>query len=154
VLVVAKCFADGLYINAFPRQFDSPNGTALIKERPALSAALLQASKLRKQFLRYFVEGTFIGDSVLNAPANAFVRAYQLDGKLLVIALNDRTRPQAASISSDLGLWLPSSKSYEVRSYEGLGQERGSARIEGARWFGSTGLLQPGEMAFFEVTTK
>ena len=75
-LVVKKGFADDLFLNVWPSKPDEPNGTAVISDRPALSAALQQAAKLRKQFLPYFVDGTFIGDSVLIQPTKAFVRGY------------------------------------------------------------------------------
>src|SRR5262249_36942887 len=59
-LVVKKGFADNLYLNFWPSLPDQPNGTAMISDRPELGAALLQTAKMRKQFLPYFTEGTFL----------------------------------------------------------------------------------------------
>lgn len=153
-LVLSKCFADGLYINAMPRQLDSPNGTALISEKPALAAGLVQATKLRKQFLPYFTDGNFLGDSVSSLPTEAFVRGYQLPGKLLVIVLNDKKQPTAASVRSQLQYWLPKSKSYSVTQYDGTGQKVGTPADSDAQTFFSTVQLEPGEMTFFEVTAN
>lgn len=151
-LVVAKCFADNLFINAMPRQLDAPNGTALISDRPMLGAALANAAQLRKQFLPYFTQGTFIGDSVQSAAANAFVRAYQLPDRLLVIVLNDRDKAEPVVVRSDLSLWLPAAAGYKVLSYDGHGKplSEGSAATP-QHWSASTRQLEPGEMAFFEV---
>jgi hypothetical protein len=152
VLVVAKCFTDGLYINAMPRQLDSPNGTALISERSALSAALIRASALRKQFLPYFTQGTFIGDSVTSLPSESFVRGYQLRDKMLVIVVNDGKQPTAATFRSDLSQWLPKAKGYSVTRYDGVGKSLGTAAT-GTELFATTEQLEPGELAFFEVTS-
>jgi hypothetical protein len=152
-LVVAECFADNLYINAMPRQPDAPNGTALISDRPVLGAALANAAQLRKQFLPYFTTGTFIGDSVQSAAANAFVRAYQLPDRLLVIVLNDREQAASVVVRSDLSLWMPSAPSYTVLSYDGQGKRVGEATAATPhQWSGSTPQLEPGEMAFFEIS--
>lgn len=153
-LVVAKCFADNLYLNAMPRRPDQPNGTALISDVPELSAALMQAAALRRQFLPFFVDGTFIGDSVLSEPAGAFVRGYQLEGKLLVIVLNDRKEAGAVSVRSHLGAWLPRAASYEVTAYDGAGRKLGSTVAGNPQWFGATPRLEPGAMAFFEIVSK
>ena len=48
----------------------------------------------------------------------AFVRGYQLGNKLLVVVLNDQKHPETFSVESDLNLWLPSTKSYEVKYYD------------------------------------
>jgi hypothetical protein len=152
-LVVAKCFADNLYINAMPRQLDAPNGTALISDRPELGAALIHAAQLRKQFLPYFTTGTLIGDSIQSAATNAFVRAYQMPDRLLVIVLNDREKAAPVVVRSNLSLWLPSAASYKVQSYDGDGKPTGeSTAATPQRWSVSTAELKPGEMAFFEIS--
>jgi hypothetical protein len=101
-LIVKKGFIDGLYLNIFPRKLDQPNGTALISERPELAMAVKEVARLRRQFLPFFVEGTFIGDSVLREPTPAFVRGYQLGDRLLVFVLNDRKETQAMSVLPQL----------------------------------------------------
>ncbi len=153
-LVVAKCFADNLYINAMPRRPDTPNGTSLISDQPVLGAALANAAQLRKQFLPYFITGTLIGDSVQSAATNGFVRAYQLPDRLLVIVLNDREKAAPVVVRSDLSLWLPSAASYKVVSYDGHGKQLGEGTAASPqRWSANTAQLEPGEMAFFEIST-
>jgi hypothetical protein len=118
-----------------------------------LGAALANAAQLRKQFLPYFTTGTFIGDSVQSAAANAFVRAYQLPDRLLVIVLNDREQAASVVVRSDLSLWMPSAPSYTVLSYDGQGKRVGEATAATPhQWSGSTPQLEPGEMAFFEIS--
>jgi hypothetical protein len=150
-LEIDKCFADNLYLNVMPRKPDEPNGTSLISDIPELGAALTRVSKLRRQFLPYFVNGTLIGDSVLSRPAEAFVRGYQGDGKLLVIVLNDHDTARAVDFQSDVSLWLPKSAAYDVSAYDGAGTSLGSSRISGPKWFGVTRQLEPGGMEIFEV---
>ena len=133
-IVVAKCFADGLYMNIMPRHPDTPNGTALISESPDLARAVSAAAQLRKQFLPYFVEGTLIGDSVLQAPSGGFVRAHRLGNKLLVIALNDASEPSTLQIRSQLDLWLPRSTRYQLTRYDERGVQIGSDAIDSAQW--------------------
>jgi hypothetical protein len=153
-LEVAKCFADNLYMNVMPRQLDMPNGTALISDEPDLARSLTQAAALRKQFLPYFKEATFIGDSVLGREADGFVRGYQRKDGLLVIALNDRKAQQLVSIESNLDLWLPHAARYEVTAYDGSGRKLGTTDIAGPQWRVATPPLDPGELAFFEVKPK
>lgn len=149
--VVKMAFSDGLYLNVMPRKPDGENGSALISSQPDMAQALKEAASLRKQFLPFFVEGTFIGDSVLSREASAFVRAYKLENKLLVIALNDQDKAQYVAVQSDLGLWLPSTQSYLVKYYDSAGKLVRTARGTGRRWAGSTDLLPPNELAFFEI---
>lgn len=150
-LVVKKAFADNLYLNVMPRKLDQPNGTALISEKPVLAGALKQVAALRKQFLPYFAQGTFIGDSVLREPTPAFVRGYQHGNNLLVIVLNDQDRTQAVSVESDLDLWLPATDSYQVKYYDSHGKLLETQPGRGSRWFGTTRRLEPQELAVFEI---
>jgi hypothetical protein len=154
VVVVAKCFADGMYINVMPRHPDAPNGTALISERPDLSRAVSAAAQWRKQFLPYFVEGTLIGDSVLQAPSGGFVRAHRLGSKLLVIALNDTAEPSTIEIRSQLDLWLPRSTRYQLTRYDERGVQVGSESIDSAAWSTSIPSLGSGKLVFFEITAS
>jgi len=153
-LVVKQCFCDGLFINAFPKKPDQPNGTALISEEPSLSAALKEVTTLRRQFLCYFTEGIFIGDSMLSEPVSAFVRGHQLDESLLIIVLNDQAHPQCVTIQSQLDLWLPSAEQYQVRYYDAAGSLIETMPAEGAKWHDTTRPLQPLELAFFEIHVR
>lgn len=150
-LVVKKALADGLFLNVMPRKPDQPNGTALISSVPKLSAAVKQAAALRRRFLPYFVGGAFLGDSILAAPAPGFVRAHQLDSKLLVIALNDGPQARALSFTADLSLWLPAASAYQVSRYDAAGNLAVRLKASGARASFVTPLLQPSDLALFEI---
>ncbi len=150
-LVAKKCFAEGLYLNVMPSKLDSPNGTALISEKPALAAALKDLAVLRRQFLPYFVEGHALGESVLSQETTAFVRAYALPDRLLVFVLNDRREPQRVVLRSDLSLWLPNAKAFTVSRFDEHGEFLGKSRPEGSRWVGVTDLLAAGEISAFEL---
>jgi hypothetical protein len=152
-LVVKKGFIDGLYLNVMPRGPDQPNGTVLISQQPRLAAALKEVSAIRRQFLAYFVDGVFLGDSVLSRPAPGFVKAYQLGGKLLILALNDSSEPRRLTIPSDLSLWLNSTRAYKVTCYGSTGKAAGITNGQGPQWLGVTPLLEPVEMAVFEIET-
>jgi hypothetical protein len=150
-LVVKQGFADNLYLNVMPRAADQPNATAWITENPALGTALQQVAKLRKQFLPFFVDGTFIGDSVLKEPTSAFVRGYQLGNELLVILLNDQPETQSAVVKSALKLWLPRATSYDVKYFDSAGALVETKKAESADWQGVTRQLAPQELAFFVI---
>ena len=121
-LAVKKCFAEGLYLNVMPSREDEPNGTALISERPPLARALKDVAAMHKQFLPFFVEGNALGESVLSQATAAFVRAYRLRDRLLVLVLNDLPEPQSRCFRSDLSLWLPKSDDFEVKYFDEQGQ--------------------------------
>jgi hypothetical protein len=177
--IVKMSFADGLYINAYPKLPDEANGTLKIGAEPELSAALKEVAPLRKHFLKYFVAGNFLGDSVLRRPVvdfvrtntgswiggatvpvgefeypTVFVRGYQLPDRLLFIVLNNDSKPQAVKLESDLSLWLPQAQSYRVTYYDSRGKSvRESPWRGGAHWTGTSAKLDPLELAFFEVAT-
>src|ERR1051326_3786500 len=44
----------------------------------------------------------------------AFVRAHQLQDKLLIIVLNNQSQPAAIPLTAALDLWLPKSASYAI----------------------------------------
>jgi hypothetical protein len=154
-LILKKAFCDGMYLNVRPRKLDKPNGTALISEKPEISAALKEVAHLRRQFLNYFVKGHVLGNSVLSAPASVFVCGHQLPGKLLIIILNDQNQPCEVSLQSNLDLWLPVVNSYEVKYYNSQGNLLQTiVWKKGVNWVGKSQLLQPLELAFFEIETK
>jgi hypothetical protein len=150
-IAVKKCFADGLFLNVMPSKVDGPNGTALISEKPPLARALRSVASLHGQFLSYFVEGSALGESVLDRPATAFVRAYSQGNGVLVLVLNDHPEAQRVVLKSDLSLWLPTSGSYRVKYYDQDGKLLRDFPVGGVSWLGTTDLLQPGEMAAFEI---
>lgn len=151
-LEVKKCFAEDLYLNVMPSKPDEPNGTAWISEKPALAAALKEVSELRRQFLPYFVNGTFIGNSILSAPSPAFVRGYQLAKSLLVIVLNTSSKPRHIVLQTEPDLWLPVARSFKIKTFDPAGGLVGIKQKSG-RWLTiSSRLLQPSELAVFEIS--
>ena len=152
--VVKKAFSEGLYLNVMARKPDGPNGSALISSQPEMAKALKEAASLRKQFLPFFVDGVFIGDSIISQPCSAFVRGYVHGDKLLVIVLNDQAQAQEVTFQADLGLWLPASDSYRVQSYDSSGKLKATSSVRGARLLEVTPLLQSSELALFELEPK
>ncbi len=153
-LVVKKAFADDLFINAMPRQPDRPNGTKLISEVPALSESIKGVALLRKQFLPYFVSGTYLGDSFLHESSTGFIRGYQLGNDLLVIVLNDSNTPRQISLQSNLSQWLPSVNRLQIGVYDESGKLVESKEGEAGYWSDETRMLQPLEMALFVITSR
>ncbi|HXW15074.1 MAG TPA: hypothetical protein VEN79_11240 [Terriglobia bacterium] len=150
-MAVKKCFAEGLFLNVMPSKVDEPNGTALISEKPPLASALKSVAALHKLFLPYFTEGDALGESVLARPAPAFVRAYSLGEGLLVFVLNDRPEAQRVVLGSDLSIWLPASGGHRENYYNQDGKLLRDSPLKDTSWLGMTDLLQPGEMAVFEI---
>ena len=150
-LATKRCFLEGLYLNVMPSEPDEPNGTALIRERPLLAKALKTVARLRKQFLPYFVEGNALGESVLSRAAPAFIRAYQLRDRLLVFALNDRPEVQHVALNVDLRVWSPKSNSFRVKYFNEAGRLVRNSNMATTRWLAVTELLQPEEIAAFEL---
>jgi len=176
--VVKMAFADGLYINALPKAPNLANGTRLIGEEPELAAALKEVVPLRRQFLEFFRDGNFLGESVLSEPVtqftrrnhgswiggatvevgpfeypDIFVRGHQLHDRLLVVVLNNDATARSFDVNSDLTLWLPKSKAYRVVQYDGAGKVSGGARrISGSSWRASVSELPPLGLTFFEIS--
>ena len=76
-LYVKYCFMDNVMINAYPSKPDNINGSALIRDYPALSTAYKQCARMREAYLPFFTEGTILGDCVLAARcASARVTGY------------------------------------------------------------------------------
>lgn len=150
-LVVKQAFCDGLYLNVMPIKPDQPNGTALISEVPSLSSALKETAALRKQFLPFFVDGILLGDSVLSAPTPAFVRGRQLGDRLLIAVLNAQNQARHISVRSSLDLWLPQAETYQIKYYDSQGKVVKTKSSQVSRWQDVTELLQPLELAFFEI---
>jgi len=153
-LVVKKCFAEDLFLNVMPSRPDLPNGTALISDKPALAASLKEVANLRKEFLPFFTEGISLGNSILSNPTPAFVRGYQLGGKLLIIVLNDKQHPSRVVLQSDLGLWTSSPNFSETKYYDSSGKLIDTQQGHGSHWSGSTPQIQPGDLAVIEIDTR
>jgi hypothetical protein len=177
--VTKMAFADNLYINAFPKWPNQPNGTKLIGEEPELSAALREVALLRSHFLEYFTDGDYLGESVLVRPVERFVRTqcgqalsyhpthrgsdleyppvmvrgYRLAGRLLIIVLNNEERSRQVTIECNLPMWLPGVKTCRIKAYNGRAEEsQASVWKAGENWSGRMGYLRPLELAFFEIS--
>lgn len=151
-VVVKRTFADNLFINAMPRRKEAANATDWIKNQPAMATALKQCAALKKQFLPYFTEGTFIGDCLLTEPTpGAHTAVYILQNRLLMVLLNEDT-PRKVSFTADIGAWLKESKSWQVKSYDENGGMLAQKKISQSLWRGETRKLNTGEMTLLEIT--
>lgn len=152
--VVKAAFMSNLWLNVMPRKPDQPNGTALIGEKPAMAAAVKQVAALRKQFLPYFVEGTFIGDSVLAGPIGGYAQAYQMPDKLLIIVMNNQPQPQAITMTSDLSLWLPKASKYTVNWFDGQGKAVKSESTTDSHLKLTTGVMASLDLVLIVVAAE
>lgn len=153
-LVVKKAFADNLYLNVMPRKLESINGSDWIASRPALSKALKQCAKLRCKFLRYFVDGTLIGDCIYYAPCpGAHTCAYTLGDRALVVLVNLGKR-RMLNLPIDSGPWLQhASKRAIVREFDGEGHLISSTE-HATRGRVKTHPLGGEEIAIIEIVAK
>jgi hypothetical protein len=142
---------------------------------------LQEVSLLRKQFLPYFTDGIFIGESVLAKPVGEFVRTktdsqnggatfkpgrfeyplffvrgHQLSDKLLIIVLNNDSKLRQVTIESEFDMWLPSVKNYIVKNYNNDGKliDTKQWKSKGLPWTVTTNKIKPLELAFFEIEIK
>lgn len=123
VLETKRGFTDNLFLNLWPRKPDDVNGSDRIANHPELSKALRQCANLRKKFLRYFVEGTFVGECVLTKPAQEVqVRSYVMPDRMLTIVLNLGSA-RDVEISWDLAPWLTTTGELTLTVFD----ERGHA---------------------------
>lgn len=151
-LAVKQAFADNLYLNISPRKKESANGSDWIANYPELSKALKQCAGLRKTFLRFFLDGTLIGDCILSKPSPAaHITAYVLHDRAIVILINTGGSRQV-DFECDLGPWVKSkSGRYEAKSYGEDGKLLDTVKIGGA-WKGKTPLLENAQMVVYELT--
>ncbi|MEO6437245.1 MAG: hypothetical protein ABIP55_16000 [Tepidisphaeraceae bacterium] len=153
-LAAKKAFADNLYINVFPRKAESINGSDLIANHPPLSAALKQCASLRKQFLKYFTEGTLIGECILTEPSeNAHVSAYVLPDHILMIVINQGpTGP--INLKADPQPWVATpGGNFTVTAFGGDGKVISITTIAG-QWEVATPALATGDVVIYEITTR
>ncbi len=148
-------FMDNLYLNLMPSKPGGTNGSGLIVSYPALGRALKQCARLREQFLRYFTEGTLIGDCLLSQEgADAHVSAYVLSGKSLLIVLNEGDE-RPIPLACDLAQWIESaSGKYEARCYDMDGKPLGVEPIERPDWRTETPRLGRYELVLYEIEAR
>ena len=118
-ITATRAFLDNLYLNVFPRKAGSVNGSDWIESYPDLSASLRRCAALRRSFLRYFVDGVFVGDCVLRAEcAAAHVSAYVLAEGVLVMAMNLGAE-SPLGLELDLEPWLaPGPSGYQMSAMD------------------------------------
>lgn len=151
ILEAEKCFSTGLYLNLMPRKPDQANGSSLLGDFPDFAQNIKRLANLRKQFLPFFIDGTYLGDSILRHAAIGFVSAHQLGNRLLIFIINDTPQATAIFIPTDLAMWLPKAQSYRVSTYSADGQLSGANTTSSANWSGRTPVLSPAGMALFEI---
>ncbi len=114
-----------------------------------------QCAALKKQFLPYFTEGTFIGDCLLTEPCpGTHAAAYVLHGRLLLVLINENV-PRKISFQGNLGLWFGSdAKTWRVKTYNESGKRVAETKLSRPSWSGQTPLLRSGEMVLLEVESQ
>lgn len=155
VMEVMFAFMDNMYLNVWPSKPDSINGSDYISSKPALSAALKTCAKIRKQFLPYFTDGTFIGGCLLTEPSQVRLTAYAMPDRIMALALNQSGIEQSFTFKYDARPWLASKSSkYEIRSYNSAGELLSSEEVSSRSKIVKTHLLANMELAVFEIIAK
>ena len=147
-------FADNLYLNVYPRKPDDVNGSDYISNHPELSRALKQCARLRKQFLNYFVNGTFIADCILSKNCvDAHVSTYALPESMLVIVINKKDTKQI-TFQSDIGPWLKSPTGrYKIKEYAD-GALVKTLNITKPQWSQKTPVMKNLDICMYELTAE
>ena len=150
-LAVKKAFADNLYMNIFPRKPESINGSDYISGYPALSEALKQCARLKKQFLPYFTEGEMVGDGLLTrALKGVHVCAYNLPDRAIMVLINTSHTRQKVEFDVNLAPWIKSlTGNYTVNHYEENGKPLWFKPVK-AQLHGKTKNLEVNEMTVLE----
>ncbi len=154
LLDVKRGFADNLYLNVYPRKPDGVNGSDYISNHLELSKALKQCARLRKQFLNYFVNGTFIADCLLSKDCpEAHVSAYILPKSMLVIVVNKGPN-KVINFQSDIKPWLKSASGrYNVKEYND-GVLLKTTVIPGPAWSQNTPVMDNLDICMYEVSVE
>lgn len=147
-------FADNLYLNVYPRKPDGVNGSDNLSNHPELSKALKQCARLRKQFLNYFVNGTFIGDCILSKNCtDAHISTYVLPKSMLVIVLNTKDKKEI-TFQGDIEPWLKSSTgSYKIKQYnDGVFVKTTNQRT--SQWIQKTPVMKKLDISLYELISE
>lgn len=149
---VKRLFMDHLFMNVLPSKPEGINGSARIREYPALSAALKTCAALHRRFRTALEDGVPVGDCVLSeACAGGRVNGYVLPDFVLILAMNTGGAPHGLSLACDLAPWLDSpSGQYTVTPYDETGNA-GVSRTVSAAWVEQTPALQPDELVAYEI---
>ncbi len=147
-------FSDNFYLNVYPRKPDGVNGSDFISNHPELSRALKQCARLRKQFLNYFVEGTFIADCILSKSSpDAHVSAYVLPKSILVIVINKNNQKEIR-LESDIQPWLKSATGrYKIKHYND-GVLIKTTNISKPQWIQKTPAMKNLDICLYELIAE
>ncbi len=147
-------FADNLYLNVYPRKPDGVNGSDYISNHPELSKALKQCARLRRQFLNYFVNGTFVADCILSKDCpDAHVSTYVLPKSMLVIVIN-KTNKKEITFEGDIGPWLKSATGrYTIKQYnDGVLVKTTSGSK--SQWIQKTPVMKNLDISLYELISE
>jgi hypothetical protein len=127
---VKRGFLDGLYLNVWPARPGGINGSDWIRRYPDLSRALKQCAALRAKFSRYFTDGAFIGNCILQRSCSgAHCVARVLDDRVLLLATNE-AEARALSLEYDVAPWLSvSAKRVRVIAFDADGVVVGEEQV-------------------------
>jgi len=152
--ITKYCFINNIFVNVQPSKPDMPNGSDYIANNPELSAALKQCDKLQKQFMEYFVNGTFVADCILtNTCQNADISAYVLGKSMLIIVLN-KPGSRNIQLQCDVSSWINGPSGYTVKKYDGYGNVVDVTKSEQPGINLETGVLEDSEIVLYEVTAN
>ncbi len=148
---VKRGFADNLYLNVWPRKPDGINGSDYISNHPQLSKALKQCARLRKQFLNYFVNGTFVADCILSKDCpDAHISTYVLPKSMLVIVINKKNKKEI-TFEGDIGPWLKSATGgYKIKQYNDGALVKTTSGSK-SQWSQKTPVMNNLDICMYEV---
>ena len=147
-------FADNLYLNVFPRKPDGVNGSDYISKYPEMSRTLKQCTRLRKQFLNYFVNGTFIADCILTkACPDAHVSTYTLPKTMMVIVINKGDKKEI-TFETNIEPWLKSATGrYRIKQYND-GALVKTTSISKSQWIQKTPVMKNLDICMYELIAE
>jgi hypothetical protein len=150
-----RCLLDNLYMNVFTAKPGGVNGSARISDYPDFSAALKRCARLREEFVRYFTDGTFLGNCVLAEPSpGVHVTGYVLPGRALVLVHNEGA-PRAVTVHHCLPEWLPSpSGAYRLRAHSWDGELLNRAKCPTTDTTLTTPVVGPGQVMAYEFLAR
>ncbi|HBG27685.1 MAG: hypothetical protein A2Y10_10215 [Planctomycetes bacterium GWF2_41_51] len=149
--ITKYCCINNIFVNVWTSKLDGPDGTDYIVNHPELSGALKQCSKLRKQFLEYFIDGTGIADCILtNACKNANISAYVLPESVLIFVLN-KPNEQNIQLQCDVSPWIGKDGVYTVKKYNGDGNVIDVIKAEKPDINLETGVLKSSDIVLYEI---
>jgi hypothetical protein len=145
-------FMDNLYLNVFPRKPNSVNGSDWIANHAALSDALKRCAALRRQFLAYFTEGTFIGNCILcESCPEAHVSAYVMPAATLVLVLNLGTE-RTIDLVCDPRPWVSASgPQYQVTFFDQDGTQQEERQVSAGALKLTTPILSYLGLCLYEI---